>query len=196
MHYLNQLNYKHIPYHTFTKMPEKSEADRIRSVSMSGCGLCCVCMTVELLTPMTLMIEDCVKISEECEANHGVGTDMEILGPVIANKYNIDFSMTDELGELVRHLQCGGVAIALVGVPEGKELGLFTKRTHFISLISTDGEDICILDPSYFARKFDIPERAGMLDASHAPYLYCPKATLDAETIPGRTKYYLFKRKR
>ena len=65
MHYVNQLNYKHIPYHSYMKMEEKTDIDRIRTVSMSGCGLCSVCMAIELLTDTKLEIEDCVKIAEE-----------------------------------------------------------------------------------------------------------------------------------
>ena len=81
-------------------------------------------------------------------------------------------------------------------VPEGEEIGLFTKHGHYISLISTDGKDFCILDPSYTADKFNIPERAGKVDTSHAPYLYCDVHVVDRETKATKVKYYMFSRKR
>ena len=196
MHYINQLAYRHIPYHTNTKNDTVLERNKIRNVALSGCGLCCVCMMIELLTDTTLDIEDCVKISEECAANHSRGTDMTVLAPVIANKFGLNYSGTSELEEAIHHLQGGGHIIAHVGVPEGKEIGLFTKGGHYISLISTDGEDFCILDPSYTVNKFDIPERVGRVDTSHAPYLYCNAKLVDSETKVGKTKYHLFSRKK
>ena len=196
MQYINQLLYRHIPYHTNVNNPDISEKDKIRSVAQSGCGPCCACMVVSSLTCHTLRIEDCIAISEECGANHSRGTDMKILAPVIAEKYDLEYSNTNDLNEAVAHLQKGGQIIAHVTVPKGKEIGLFTKGGHYIALISTDGKDFCILDPSYTTTKFDIPERAGLVDTSKAPYLYCDINVVDAETKKNKIKYYLFSRKR
>ncbi|MBE7036661.1 MAG: hypothetical protein E7403_05145 [Ruminococcaceae bacterium] len=196
MKYINQLQHRHIPYHTRMKDPDVSPTDRIRSVAASGCGPCCVCMVVEALTNHSLSIEDCIAISEACEANYGRGTDMNVLAPVIAEKYQLEYTKTSDLDEAVAHLQKGGQIIAHVCVPEGATIGLFTKGGHYIALISTDGKDFCILDPSYKEGKFDIPERAGRVDTSCAPYLYCDIHTVHAETKPNRVKYHLFARKR
>ena len=196
MQYLNQYSYRHIPYHTRVSLPDTPAEKKLSSVAASGCGLCCACMVVELLTNFTLPIEDCVKISEESLANHSIGTDMKVLGPIIANKYKLEYSHTNDLGEAIRHLQNGGKIIAHVGVPEGKEIGLFTKRGHYITLISTDGKDFCILDPSYTADKFTTPEREGKVDTSHAPYLYCDVNIVDGEGRVGKDEYHLFSRKR
>ena len=70
MKYINQLEYDHIPYHTNVKKDDVPEEKKLRSVSKSGCGLCCTCMAIELLTDTSLDIEECVRISEECVANH------------------------------------------------------------------------------------------------------------------------------
>lgn len=196
MKYINQLQHRHIPYHTHMKDPDVSPTDRIRSVAQSGCGPCCVCMVVEALTNHSLNIEDCIAISEACEANYGRGTDMNVLAPVIAEKYKLEYTKTSDLEEAIVHLQKGGQIIAHVGVPEGKDIGLFTQGGHYIALISTDGKEFCILDPSYKEGKFDIPERAGRVDATNAPYLYCDVNTVHAETKPDRIKYHLFARKR
>ena len=42
------------------------------------------------------------------------------------------------------------------GIPVGKEISLFASGTgHYILLVSTDGKDICILDPSYKEGKYE-----------------------------------------
>ena len=165
------------------------------TVRGSGCGLCSVCMAIDIITDTTLDIEECVNISKSCVANHSRGTDMNILGPVIAEKFGIEYSKTSDLGEAISHLQNGGVIVVHVGVPEGKEIGLFTKGGHYMLLVSTDGKEFCILDPSYKSGKFDIPERAGKVNDAHAPFLYCDVKTLDAQGRIGRPTYHLFARK-
>lgn len=195
MIYLNQLDYAHIPYRTNVKKDIPPE-QMMRNVRKSGCGLCCVCMTVDALTTETLSIEDCVRLSEDCVANHSTGTDMNVLGPVVAEKFGLEYTKTSDLSEAIEHLRKGGKIIAHVGVPEGKEIGLFTKGGHYISLIATDGENFTILDPSYTPEKFHIPEREGRVNDAAAPFLYCDIHILDSETKPGRVKYHLFARRK
>jgi hypothetical protein len=196
MHYVNQLNYRHIPYHTNMKNDAVPVKDKLRNVALSGCGPCSACMVITALTTQTLGIEDCIAISEACGANHSVGTDMSILAPVLAEKYDLQYTQSNDLDEAVAHLQRGGQIIVHVGVPEGKTVGLFTKGGHYMAIIATDGTDFCILDPSYSATKFNAPERTGLVDESRAPYLYCNIHTVHAETKPGKIKYHMFARKR
>lgn len=194
MKYLNQLGYRHIPYPTRLKL-DIDDSKKKTNVAMSGCGICSACMMVELITDTTLEIEECVKLSMENAANHGIGTDMSILGPVIAEKFGLDYKPSCDCAEAMAHLQRGGKVIARVGVPEGQTVGLFTKGSHYIFLVSTDGENFCILDPSYTPDKFDIPERAGRVNTKHAPYLYCPVEVVHSETEAKLIKYHLFSRK-
>ena len=74
MKYINQLEYAHLPYPTKIKLENIPEEKKKTTVRSSGCGLCCACMTVDLLTDKSLDIEECVRIAEGCLANHGVGT--------------------------------------------------------------------------------------------------------------------------
>jgi hypothetical protein len=196
MRYVNQLEYPHLPYPTKIKKADVPEEKKKTTVRSSGCGLCCACMTVDLLTDKSLDIEECVRISEECGANHGVGTDMSMLGPVIAEKFGLTYSKTNDLDEAIAHLRAGGAIISHVGIPKDATIGLFTKSGHYISLISTDGEEFCILDPSWSAEKYKIPERLGRVNEDNYPYLYCDVNTVHSETKPGSTKYHLFARKR
>ena len=196
MKYINQLEYAHLPYPTKIKLENIPEEKKKTTVRSSGCGLCCACMTVDLLTDKSLDIEECVRIAEGCLANHGVGTDMSILGPVIAEKFGLSYTKTNDLEAAIEHLRAGGVIIAHVGIPKDATIGLFTKSGHYISLISTDGKEFCILDPSWSEEKYKIPERLGRVNEDNYPYLYCDVNTVHSETKPGRTKYHLFSRKK
>ena len=197
MNYINQHAYKHIPYRTRVGHDGKSPEAKKSSVSGSGCGLCSVCMMVELLTTESLSVEECVRIAEDCFANHSIGTDMKILAPVIAEKFGLVYTQSNDIAEAIAHLQCGGKIVVHVGVPESAPIGLFTKRGHYMLLIDTDGKNICLLDPSYSPDKFTIPERIGRVNTEHAPFLYCDAAVLHSETKEGKgyVKYHMFARK-
>ena len=194
MLYLNQLEHAHVPYITNTKNDEV--VDKVGNVARSGCGPCCLCMTVDALTTKTLPIEECIKLSEGCGANYGRGTDMSMLAPVVAERFALDYRNTDEQAEMLACLQTGGAVIAHVRRMPDDEVGLFTKSGHYISVISTDGETVCILDPSYTPEKFHTPEREGRVDDSHAPFVYCDVNVLHADTEDAHTKYHLFSRKK
>lgn len=188
MHYLNQRKYPHIPYPTNIKNgglpPEKQTA------AAAACGPCSLCMTVDLLTDRSLSLEECLQLSIENGANHGYGTDLEILGPVIAQKFGLTYDGTDSVERVISHLQTGGQVIARV------KKGLFTNSSHYILLTAFDGTDFCILDPSYTPDKFERPDRTGKVNTCNAPFLYCPKDTVHGETEPCEVKYHLFARKK
>lgn len=193
MLYLNQLEYPHIPYIHCTKKDEV--LDKTSNVARSGCGPCCLCMTVDALTTARLPLEECIKLSEGCGANYGRGTDLSMLAPLVAERYELDYHNTDDQGEMLACLQAGGAVVAHVRRMPDDEVGLFTKSGHYISVISTDGEKVCILDPSYTAEKYHLPEREGKVNDADAPFLYTHKDTLHAHTAWDMPKYHLFWRK-
>ena len=196
MKYISQLDYEHIPYRTNVKNDAVPVEKKMRNVRLSGCGLCSICMMIENMTDKTLSIEECVKISEDHLANHLTGTDMSVLAPVIAEKFDLYYKKTSNLTEAITHLQKGGMIVAHVGVPEGKEIGLFTKGGHYVLIISCDGEEFCVLDPAYTPEKFTIPERVGRVNFKNAPFLYCNVDIFDSETRVGKPKYHMFARKK
>ena len=192
MRYLNQLEYRHLKYyHNAAHGGPVGERD---NVATSGCGLCSTCMVVELLTDKELPLEECIKLSESSGANHRKGTDMCFLGPAVAERFGLAYRNTDDPAELLDHLRRGGMAVVHVGVKEGNEYGLFTRRGHLMAVISADGDEVCILDPSYTPDKFTLEGRVGKVNDNNAPYLYCDIKTLDAETKPDRISYHLFSR--
>lgn len=196
MKYINQREYAHIPYTTDIGIEGIAPEQTKNSIKNRGCGLCCLAMAVDILTDKVLELEEAVSLSEANAANLGRGTNLNIMGPIIAEKFGLSYSSTSSIDEAIEHLSAGGVIVAHMGVPEGKQVGLFAKRGHYILLVSTDGKDFCILDPDYTPTKFTIPERVGKVDTSHLPFLYASVSDVDGETKPERVKYHMLSRKR
>lgn len=189
MEYICQLDYKHIPYET--NLDNGGNPENRRSISSSGCGVCSACMVVDLLTDKKLGIEECRDLSYETGANRPhSGTKLDLLGPAVAERFDLVYKPSMDLSEAIACLQAGGKVIARV------KKGLFTAGSHYVCLVSTDGTDFCILDPSYTPTKFHTLEREGRVDDTKAPFVYCEVNTLHLETEDEHTKYHLFTRKR
>lgn len=188
MKYICQLDYKHIPYET--NLDNGGNPEPRRSISSSGCGVCSVCMVVDLLTAEEFSIEECRDLSYATGANRPhPGTKLDLLGPAVAERFGLVYKPSMDLDEAIRCLGSGGKVVARV------KRGLFTAGSHYICLFSTDGKDFAILDPSYTAEKFHTPEREGKVDDTDAPFLYCDVELLHSETEDDHTKYHLFRRK-
>ena len=198
MKYINQLEYPDIPYRTFAADNTKTEEERMRTFAKSGCGLACSCMMVDHLTTQELSPEDAVKMSELSAANRSRGTDMRDLAPMLAESFGLNYKFSSDLEEAIAALKDGAHIIAHVRINPETGLSLFTNSGHYISLISTDGKDFCVLDPSYRPEKFEREDRKGRVNTSHAPYLYCDIEAAHEDTIKetGRFKYYIFSRKK
>lgn len=193
MYYINQLDYEHIPYrHNLDNggaPPDKSNA------AAAGCGPCCLCMMAENLTFCHMELADCIMLSEKCGANRKPGTDIKVLGPVVASMCGLEFETTDDMDVLIRHLRSGGMAIANSGGDREGYTGLFTHGGHYIAVLSADEKDACILDPSYKEGKYEEEGRRGRAEV-HSPFVYCSLDTLRKDCENRSPAYYLFKRKR
>lgn len=90
MKYLNQLDHPDIPYPT----DAATEGSRFHDLSIkeAGCGLCSLAMMVDRLTTKTISLKRLIALSLKHKANLHPGTDMKILGPVVADLYDLDFS--------------------------------------------------------------------------------------------------------
>lgn len=192
MLYLNQLNYEDVPYEHNLKNggppPGKGTA------AAAACGPCCLCMVVDHLTCEKLDLLDCLKLSAKVQANMDVGTDLKILGPVVAEMYGLTFETTDDGEKLKEHLQKGGRAIANSGGDREGHVGVFTHGGHYIEVLSVDGDEFCVLDPSYKEGKFEEEGRQGKVNV-HAPFVYCSQKVLEEDCANRSPAYYLFGRK-
>lgn len=190
MLYLNQNDYGHIPYMHNTD--NGGAAPERRNIGTSGCGLCCACMVVDQLTTESLSLEECVRFAQDSGANHIPGCNMNILGPVVAERFGLEYRMTTDSDEMLDWLHRGGKVIVNVRAPaEGP--GIFTTTGHYMTLISANGREVCILDPNLKPGKFQKEEEAGIIRVDW-PLMYCSAGLLHQEAR-SKTPYHMFRRK-
>lgn len=191
MLYLNQLDYKDMPYEHNLKHGGAG-AER-SNVSSAGCGLCCMCMVVENMTIHKFPLLDCRDLSHEIHANMSGGTDLRILGPKAASKFGLEYSETDDIDKLCDHLMRGGMAIANAGGDRDGYTGLLSHGGHYVLALSVRDGMICLLDPSYTDKKYREEGREGRLKEDY-PFLYIPVKALQTECENRSPSYYLFQR--
>ena len=197
MLYINQIGYPHIPYkHAVAvggRPPERS------TISSSGCGLCCACMIVDhLVIGGNLSLEDCRQLSYDTKANEQVGTLMARLGPAVAERFNLDFKMSDDVDEAIAWLQNGGEIIVHVGGDTEAGVGVFTNSGHYMTLISYTDNEFCILDPSFTGKKYAIEGRKEKVRVNtlNIPFIHCSREVMAEESVDKHEHpFYMFKRK-
>lgn len=187
MKILNQNDYPNIEYKTNLN-DKTSHAYLEGSIESSGCGLCCLIMMIEQLTTDSLSIEEAIKLSYDNEANLKVGTNMRILGPIIAEKYDLSYETTNDEEVMIKHLQNGGCAIINTGGNREGYKSIFCHVGHYILAIGYTNPYVRILDPDYKVSKYDtqntVVDKKGIL--------YATKEVLHQETDNRTPKYYLF----
>lgn len=57
---------------------------------------------------------------------------MKILGPVVADLYDLDFSTTNRVKKAMQHLKNGGSVIANVGGDREGYTGVFSHGGHYV----------------------------------------------------------------
>ena len=97
----------------------------------------------------------------------------------------------------VRHLRDGGCIIANVGGDQKDRdyIGLFSHGGHYITLISADDKEVCVLDPSWRIDKYEEEGRQGKVRMD-GKFVYCSHETLDQDASSRSPRYYLFARKK
>ena len=193
MKYLNQLEYPHIPYPTDVSNPDSKFVNM--SIKEAGCGLCSLAMMVEHLTTKTISLKRLISLSIKNKANLTPGTNLKILGPIVADMFNLDFKTTNSIKTAMRHLQNGGSVIANVGGDREGYTGVFSHGGHYIFLLSADKDSVCILDPSYKEGKYEEEGRQGKVRVD-APFVYCAPEVLAQDTDNRNPGFYLFARKK
>lgn len=193
MLYLNQTEYSHMKYpHAADQMDPSWEK---KTVASSGCGICSMCMIVEHLTCDSLSLEECVRLAVESGASHNnPGTEMLKLAPVVCEKFGLEFVATNSVSELLQHLHRGGEAMIRTGGDREGYVGLFSRGRHYVTVISANENEICVLDPSFKEGKYDKEGRKENVRVDF-PYLYCNADLLEQEIIGQQFGFYLFKRK-
>lgn len=193
MLYLNQLDYPDLYYPTNIK-EEGGLGEGKNNVKTAGCGLCSLCMVVENSTLHKFPLEDCLQLSLELKANLDPGTDLKILAPAVAEKFDLDYAATSDESVLLEHLRSGGMAIANTGGDREGYNAVFSHGGHYIVLVSCKGNRVCVLDPSQKEDKFETPERSPKVEVK-GNFIYTDISVLTADTANRTPSYYLFARK-
>lgn len=192
MYYINQLDYPHVPYNH--NMAHGGPPEGRTSVKTSGCGLCCACMVVAHQTGNILPIEGFVKLSEENLANQELGTDMKVLGPVIAELHGLEYVQSSNVDEMIAWLKNGGeVVVHAQGDKEGC-IGLFSNRGHYILATAMVGDEVQIMDPSDKEGKYEAEGRKGLV-RKEVPFVYTTPELVAAACYDDRIHFHMFKKK-
>ncbi len=195
MKHINQRRYSYIPYPQCMDHPNDPYGKN-GTVRSGGCGLCSTCMVIDHLTTEEFSVRECTELSISTGANHGDGTDMKILGPVVAEKFNLDFTMTNDINEVVKALHNGGGVVATVTAFCDGNKGIFTNGGHYIALMAADENDeITVLDPSWTSKKYKKWVKEGIV-REEGTIVYASAEVLHAERNPRWMTYFIFRRKK
>ena len=194
MRHINQRRYAYIPYPQHTEEPDNPRGKNI-TVRNGGCGLCSACMVVEQLTTEKFSVREAAELSVAVGGSHGSGTDMEVFGPVVAEKFNLDFITTNDINQAVEAIRDGGRVIARMANLEAHQKGIFTKKDHYITVIAATKDEVCILDPSWTSKKFTKWEKEGLVRLE-GTLVYTTPEILHNERNTFVPAYYIFRRKK
>lgn len=192
MYYINQLDYPHVPYNH--NMAHGGPPEGRTSVRTSGCGLCCACMVVAHQTGKILPIEYFVKISEENRANLELGTDMTVLGPILANEFDLEYVQSSDKEEMVSWLRNGGEVIVHAQGDKDSHIGLFSNRGHYILATAMVGDEVQIMDPSDKPEKYEIQGRKGLIH-KEVPFVYATPDQVNDCCYNDKIHFHMFKKR-
>lgn len=181
-----QSNYAAVPYPS----PVLPEA----TVSSGGCGVCCASMIIENLLDEDFTPETAAKFSMAAGARVAGGTDMQVLGKALAEKFPLVFSANNARDGLYACLDSGGMAVANVGGDRTGYTGIFSDVGHYVVVSARDGDDVTVLDPGYYSGKFSKAGRLGKVSILGTGVLSCTFDVLDTDCENRSPRYYLFKK--
>ena len=194
MLYLNQLEHPMVPY--IHNKDGGGAPEGKNNAAAAACGPCSLCMVVENMTFARLTLPECLRVSAEVGADRKLGTDLKILGPVIAERYGMEFSTTSDIDVLLAHLAVGGQAIANSGGDrDDGHVGLLSHGGHYVVVVSAENGEACILDPSLKEGKYEEEGRNGRARVVY-PFVYCSLEELKDDCSNREPSFYLFKRKK
>lgn len=187
MKYISQLDYPALPYPT-TLTQEAVLAPPYPSVAVAGCGVVCACMLICELSGQPFSVSDAVALSLEAGANH-FGTDMGRLAPVIAQRFHLDYTASNDSSALLACLDQHGLAI----LHAGKTRGTFSDGGHFLLAVKRQGKYVYIMDPSYTKEKYEKEYRKNKVEIV-GDYIVTSVDTIIEETKNRDPSYYLFRK--
>jgi len=198
MKYINQRDYPHWLYRTGLDLEgEEKEDRRTTTISSSGCGLCSAVMVMDRLIPNNnFELNNAIRLSYECGANHLRGTDYSLFAHYFAEKCGLDLEKANNPERLIYCLQTGGVAVVNVKGDREGYVGVFGVEGHFIVAVSQERDGrIAVLDPNYQEGIYDKEGRKGLVEMKNDVIALCDIKVLLDDSKPADPSFYLFWRK-
>ena len=163
------------------------------SISKHGCGLCSLSMVIENLTGLDFTLDKVIELAQEWNYGGSGKTlcEMKVLGPVVAELFNLRFATTSIGEELLEWLQKGGMAIAHSNGDRENHVGIFTSGKHYVAVVGSKDRQVIVLDPSQTPDKFEKAGRKEYVTVNgHEIYVDYDVLAEDCEgKIP---RFYLF----
>jgi len=199
MKFINQRDYPHLPYVTKTDMEKEEDraAGKNTTVASSACGLCCAVMVADRLLPnCDFDLSQAISLSYEVKANYRRGTSYSRFAPAFAEKLGLRYENADDLEALRNCLRTGGAAVVLARGDRDGQVGLFTHRGHYITVLNEEPDGrFAILDPNFYAGKFEEEGRQGKVELCNGVMLLCSGEVLLEEGSKEYKPFHLFWRK-
>lgn len=152
--FYNQNDYPDIPY------PYKDSS--YNTIAAAGCALCACCMVVEELTEKTYTPPEAAALATQVGARVSFGTDISIMAPAIAKKFDLRYALTNDHGYVLQFLNEGkGLAVANPGGDRAGWTGVFTDTCHYIVLVSAQGVEVKVWDPMLLPGRYEKQGRKG-----------------------------------
>ena len=60
-------------------------------------------------------LEECRQMVYDLKANMSAGSDLQIMGPAVAEKFGLTYDQTDDINKMLAHVHAGGMAVANSG---------------------------------------------------------------------------------
>ncbi len=192
MNHISQLDYEHITYKTNITDPTSHFAQS-GTIRRAGCGICCLCMMVAHLTTKGMSIQECVRHAYKTKANLLPGTDMERVGPFIAEHYGLTYKTSNDVYEMMAAIEAGGLVIANVGGDNGDYEGVFSHEGHFVLAADVADDTLRILDPTFSIEKYEEGNRSQKVTLLNGD-VYCHYLVLDKDCETRTPRYHIFEK--
>lgn len=196
MKFVNQRDYPHWLYVTRTDMEEEAEREKGKTttVASSACGLCSAVMVADRLLPnCEFDLNQALSLSYEVKANYRRGTSYARFAPAFAEKLGLRYENARDLEALRHCLRTGGAAVALVTEHKDTPPGLFTHRSHYITILNEEPDGrFAILDPYFYEGKFDEEGRKGRVEVKYGYLILCAPEILAGELDEKYDALHLF----
>lgn len=188
MKLINQNDYPDVEYLVNLK---DDSLDHRSNIKDSGCGICCAMMIVNHYYPeINITMLEAIKVAYEANATYSQGTNFYRYSTVFCEKYNLKYTNTEDINELINHVNDEKVALVNVGGDHDDHIGVLSHNGHYILVTGYINNKLQILDPGLEPNKYLEKDRIDKVIVD-GEYIYIdPKILID--DIQNRLPHPIF----